>query len=81
MHIALLKNNTDDPTGDLRSGRPTGYHSGGFQAIKGNRVLTRAGIIHCSYITISRRLGLTILCNADTWPATRSQREAKPSPF
>ncbi|KAF2996977.1 hypothetical protein E8E15_000010, partial [Penicillium rubens] len=59
MHIALLKNNTDDPTGDLRSGRPTGYHSGGFQAIKGNRVLTRA----------------------DTWPATRSQREAKPSPF
>ncbi|KAJ5283300.1 hypothetical protein N7505_001280 [Penicillium chrysogenum] len=58
-----------------------GYHSGGFQAIKGNHVPTRAGSTHCPYITISRRLTLTILCNADTWLATHSQREAKPSPF
>lgn len=30
MHIAFLKNITDDRTGDLHSGRPTGYHSGGM---------------------------------------------------
>jgi hypothetical protein len=30
MQIASLKNNTDDRTGDLHSGRPTGYHSGGM---------------------------------------------------
>ncbi|KAJ5473944.1 hypothetical protein N7475_003510 [Penicillium sp. IBT 31633x] len=30
MHIAFLKNNTDDRTGDLHSGRPSGYHSGGM---------------------------------------------------
>ncbi|CAG8882708.1 unnamed protein product [Penicillium nalgiovense] len=50
---------SDDRTGNLHSGRPTGYHSSGFQAIKGNHVPTRA----------------------DTWLATHSQREAKPSPF
>ncbi|KAJ5264640.1 hypothetical protein N7505_007433 [Penicillium chrysogenum] len=81
MHISFLKNITDDRTGDLHSGRPTGYHSGGFQAIKGNHVPTRAGSTHCPYITISRRLAPTILCNADTWLATHSQRETKPSPF
>ncbi|OQE08161.1 hypothetical protein PENFLA_c147G02591, partial [Penicillium flavigenum] len=42
MHIAFLKNITDDRTGGLHSGRPTDYHSGGFQAIKGNHVPTRA---------------------------------------
>ncbi|CAG8245837.1 unnamed protein product [Penicillium nalgiovense] len=42
MQIAFLKNNTDDCTGDLHSGRPTSYHSGGFQAIKGNHVPARA---------------------------------------
>lgn len=30
MHIAFLKNITDDRTGNLHSGRPTGYHSSGM---------------------------------------------------
>ena len=30
MDIAVLKNNKDDRTGDLHSGRSTGYHSGGM---------------------------------------------------
>ncbi|KAJ5471359.1 hypothetical protein N7530_008716 [Penicillium desertorum] len=30
MHIAFLKNITDDRTGGLHSGRPTGYHSSGM---------------------------------------------------
>ncbi|OQE06732.1 hypothetical protein PENFLA_c191G01158, partial [Penicillium flavigenum] len=58
--LSITPVRSDDRTGGLHSGRPTDYHSGGFQAIKGNHVPTRAG---------------------NTWLATHSQREAKPSPF
>ena len=45
MHIAFLKNITDDRTGGLHCGRPTGYNSSGMTlslAVRVRLMLTRS---------------------------------------